>query len=321
MERVLSFIKYKVDLITIMENITSKYDLLLMVTNRCNHKCKFCYVRKEGEQVIDLSLSRKLKDFLIERKNDFSKVHLLGGEPSLYPYLEELVKILSDNGYNILMESNGAKLNDKKLVSYLIKNNVSHFILGFHDIDEKILLEQTNSNYAFKEIYEAIHTIIRMGGKVCVNLVVNTFNYQRLIKLCKFLYENGVKEYLFSLAIPPLHIKYDPMAFIINFQDLYPHLNSAVVFLKQKKTLIKIQYFPYCILKDLKIYRESSFMNKYYVIDETGHVYLNNADCTYHSCIKRQECLKCIYNKYCSGVIKDYIKKIGWKEFSPIMNI
>lgn len=72
-------------------------ELLVRVTYRCNRRCKFCFnyvfddkVKYDSNEALDIE---KLIEFI--QKHGIKKVHLSGGEPTMYKNISELVARLA----------------------------------------------------------------------------------------------------------------------------------------------------------------------------------------------------------------------------------
>lgn len=84
--------------------------LVTVVTSKCNLRCEFCYVlNRSREDELDFE---KLKKFISTIKP--LGVEVTGGEPALYPYINEYLEWLYDNGFKVGMTSNGLLLNKIK---------------------------------------------------------------------------------------------------------------------------------------------------------------------------------------------------------------
>lgn len=77
----------------------------LYLTHRCNRGCPFCFARKvlqdagnNLDEIMSISEVKTLLDHFPEIENSIRNIGLLGGEPFLYPYLDELLNLLSERG-------------------------------------------------------------------------------------------------------------------------------------------------------------------------------------------------------------------------------
>lgn len=135
----------------------------------CNFRCPFCH---NGPLVLDASnqpeipLSEVLS-YLEKRKNMLKGVCITGGEPTLYPDLEDLIKQIKQIGYSVKLDTNGTSpqtiktLAEKKLIDYVamdVKNckeayakTVGLKSFDIAPIEESVSLLKSNVvNYEFR---------------------------------------------------------------------------------------------------------------------------------------------------------------------------
>ena len=60
----------------------------------CNFRCSYCYVEEKLECTDELS-RKEIKDVILQAKElGARKIIILGGEPSIYPHLIEMLEFL-----------------------------------------------------------------------------------------------------------------------------------------------------------------------------------------------------------------------------------
>ena len=100
-------------------------------TTFCQLKCKGCYrgISEEGHVPIHVPLKKLLKeiDFFINNRN-IQTLSIAGGEPLLYPELEELIKYATEKGLKTKIYTNGIKL-DEQLLKILKKAGATEFVI------------------------------------------------------------------------------------------------------------------------------------------------------------------------------------------------
>ncbi len=109
----------------------------VMVTNRCNRHCPFCFDenRKFGK---DITIENFLKILDEAKKNNIREVCILGGEPLLHPYIVLLCKICKEYGFKTVMTTNYCKPEVlKECDKYLDSINISYY-------DQKELPDQND---------------------------------------------------------------------------------------------------------------------------------------------------------------------------------
>ncbi len=71
----------------------------------CNLRCRYCdtsYAQEEGDEITLVSVMDKLDEF------DTPLVELTGGEPLLQPKTPDLISMLLEQDYQVLVETNGS---------------------------------------------------------------------------------------------------------------------------------------------------------------------------------------------------------------------
>ena len=83
------------------------------VTSECNYDCKFCQVKNLNVGVTDIldskSILKKMRNLNIE------KVNITGGEPLLYPFTYDIIKIAKSMGFVTSIATNGSLLTKTKI--------------------------------------------------------------------------------------------------------------------------------------------------------------------------------------------------------------
>lgn len=88
------------------------------ITAKCNYKCKFCYVQKLDNEIMNISeafsVLRKLRDAKTE-KVDIEKINFVGGEPLLHPLFFNLLKQAYNYGFITSIVTNGSLINEQNI--------------------------------------------------------------------------------------------------------------------------------------------------------------------------------------------------------------
>lgn len=81
----------------------------IVITNNCNLNCSYCFTRNKINNVNDFISIEELYNILKFLNNE-KNIGLIGGEPTLHPDFENIVKILAEQNKNILLFTNGVYL-------------------------------------------------------------------------------------------------------------------------------------------------------------------------------------------------------------------
>jgi MoaA/NifB/PqqE/SkfB family radical SAM enzyme len=101
-----------------VERITSPIHIRIKPTNVCNHNCWYCAYRAEHMQLgQDMAVRDMIpREKMMEVMDDIIEIGVKavtfsgGGEPLLYPFLEDAVKKLIDNNISFAILTNGSRL-------------------------------------------------------------------------------------------------------------------------------------------------------------------------------------------------------------------
>ena len=117
-------------IIRIQQRPTAPFNLTWVINNICPNSCSYCPAQLHNGQNhnYDWDNARRFFNDLFKR---YPKIHcsVAGGEPSVSPFLEELVQIFKDNNSTIGITSNAAKP-----VSYWerISKNLNYISFSWH---------------------------------------------------------------------------------------------------------------------------------------------------------------------------------------------
>ena len=103
--------------------VTAPIYVRVKPTNRCNHHCFYCAYDSNSPIKIDRTLEipcEKMMEILADFKNMGVKAVTFsgGGEPLIYPHIEETMEKTLDYGIDLSIITNGQKLNNKRAELY-----------------------------------------------------------------------------------------------------------------------------------------------------------------------------------------------------------
>ncbi len=111
------------------------------LTYFCNQKCKYCFGmdamsharRLRGAREMILPNLKKIISFM--KKSQIRRFNMIGGEPTLHSQFEKFYKIISDNGFSIMIFSNGVI--DRRKADFLSKQgNLNSILLNIRQPEE-----------------------------------------------------------------------------------------------------------------------------------------------------------------------------------------
>lgn len=80
----------------------------LKLTSRCQWSCSFCHMEgMHGSPTLCWSEERGAEILTLMSEMRRAKVHLTGGEPTLHPRVQDIVRFFTENGMDVAITSNG----------------------------------------------------------------------------------------------------------------------------------------------------------------------------------------------------------------------
>lgn len=165
--------------------------LRIVLTTKCNFKCKYCFAEGEKDKenrVLDIE---KLKPILkIAKEFGINKIKLTGGEPLLYSKIEELLKYCREIGIPYIDLTTNISMLNKEKIGLLNKYRVNALTLSLDTLEEA-KFEYLSGFKNFKLIENNLKNVIEnFKGKLRVNCIIfdekyNSKDYDEIIKFCK----------------------------------------------------------------------------------------------------------------------------------------
>lgn len=159
----------------------------LSLLSTCNFSCVYC---KTDDSFCQRALVQKPKFFIGIIKNlrkfiNIYKIHLTGGEPTLYPYLEEIVyefKLL--NIPEVSITTNGTLL--KRKLNALALAGLNSINLSLDGLENQVLQKMgTKKNFSFYD--DLIQTIQNYKMNLKINTtILKGFNDNQILDLLEY---------------------------------------------------------------------------------------------------------------------------------------
>jgi radical SAM protein with 4Fe4S-binding SPASM domain len=170
----------------------------------CNFRCSYCYV--PGKNGCENELSREeIKDVILQAKDlGARKIIILGGEPSIYPHIAEMLGFLGKEGLEIEMFTNGTGV-DHDLAAVLAEQKV-RVILKLNSRDREIQDHLAGKKGAFQIINQALVNLKDAGYPsaerfLAISTVICKQNIGELPAMWQWLREEKIEPY-FEIITP-----------------------------------------------------------------------------------------------------------------------
>lgn len=152
--------------------------LLLNISDKCNLKCKHCYLGNPGNLEMDIDVFENI----ISQFEDMGGLKLMisGGEPLLHSRFWELMEILPSYELRVVILSNGTLIDEtaaKKLSCYAHEVQVSIDGIHSHDI--------LRGKGSYVKSMKGISNLIKSGIPVSIASMIHTFNVMEFREMNK----------------------------------------------------------------------------------------------------------------------------------------
>lgn len=158
------------------ENSTYQYVYVDLV-HRCNMECNNCYLPNRDYADVDY-------DKLVEFINKFqvrTEFRLIGGEPTLYSRLPQLIQTIRGNSINhrVTLVTNGLKLASQKYVKKLKQSGLNRIYLSMNGFDDDDLYQRIDNMKCAKLKMKALKNILdnKIGMSVGFIVIKNINEY------------------------------------------------------------------------------------------------------------------------------------------------
>lgn len=218
----------------------------------CNMRCKFCFATFQDVKKSILPKGHLPKEQALQVVRQlaaygFEKITFAGGEPSLCPWLPELIREAKQLGLTTMVVSNGSRITEQFLIDN--KNYLDWIAVSIDSLDKAINLKIgraiVGKRTLSKDYYiDLIKRIKYHGYGLKINTVVNAYNYQE--NFIDFIINSNPKRWKVLQVLPIVEqndFKVDE--FIIKqdqFNDFLKRHGSVNTMIPESNSAIKGSY-------------------------------------------------------------------------------
>lgn len=185
------------------------------LTKVCNWHCDFCYnvwkiPDSQGRRSKSIGETSNpnyhinvdlLKRVLQEAKSESClRIRYSGGEPTLHPDFEEIIKMTHELGFDVEVFTNGSRV-DARMANFLATHGVRVVLLSIHGL-EATHKDLTKNSQAYMHAINAARRLIDVGITVVVEALVCEHNESEMPLLAETLSSLGVRHVSFMPYVP-----------------------------------------------------------------------------------------------------------------------
>lgn len=225
----------------------------LTLNRQCNLRCYWCYASSLGYlKNDDLPIDDAYMVIDMAYELGIHGVTLIGGEPTCYPYLIEVVSRCKQKGLISHLVTNGVKLSDKDYTHQLKEAGLNHVGLSMKGWDKQSYIDRTK-NDEFNQVIKGIENLSHEEIDFSVSFVITKDSINDYIKAIIAAKKAGAYRFGFMFAYDFSNLykgckpgKYNFQEEIFNFTDSFEKKYDELCNLTDNK-MVLMSVFPLCV--------------------------------------------------------------------------
>jgi MoaA/NifB/PqqE/SkfB family radical SAM enzyme len=179
-------------------------------------------------------------------------VILTGGEPTLHPELDTIVRRIGELGVHVRMITNGQKTAEAGVLSGLKEAGLEHLHVSVHSFRPEVQNHLTSNIDSFANLEKTFERIGRLKMTCDVNTVICAQNADHLDETVKDITERFefVRHFVWNNIDPKMNRVAENPHTVARLADLELSLLRAVKFLESTKRTYRIERLPLCYMAD-----------------------------------------------------------------------
>lgn len=171
---------------------------------RCNYRCPYCYVPRHPDVSQELSRS-EIRDVIRQAAGlGARKIIILGGEPTIYPHILEMIALIRDQGLEAEMFTNGSGIS-VDFAEALAARHV-RVVLKMNSFDEATQDRMTGISGSYRQIRQSLAHLRKVGYPsgdlfLAVSTVICQENRHEILAMWQWLRDQGIAPY-FEIITP-----------------------------------------------------------------------------------------------------------------------
>ena len=262
----------------------------IQITRQCNQECRFCS-NPPTEKTTSLSKAKRLIDLYL--RWGYRSVIFSGGEPTLYPYLAQIIAYARRKKMECRIITNGQKMSDKAFVSRLVDAGLRHVVQSVYSDDPAVHDALAVCAGSHQRICQSLNHYRDLGLTVDIATVINKYNAGHLSRTVRWLIKEYpfIRHYIWNNLDPAMNratVNTDTIPALADFEVELPR---AMLLLHQTGRTFRVERVPLCYMgrfahcstEARKIVKQEErtiyFLDKKGLKRQTGWTYLKTARC------------------------------------------
>lgn len=230
-----------------MQNISTAW---LTTNYTCNCRCDWCYAQKmlAKHRNLDLQYAKHLVKYLHSKK--IQTITLIGGEPTIYPHLIELIQYIKSFGMKVRIASNGKKFKDKSFTQQIVGLEVDGINISIKGVTEEEYISNTHQ-VGLRDMIEGYHNLVHLGFEPSISYVITTNQNIAFDEFVRLLLDEKLNNLVIQFEKPSLST--DNISKTMDIRDMANFTSYIFSVLEESGINYTLELsFPLCLI-DKKI--------------------------------------------------------------------
>lgn len=169
----------------------------------CNNRCSGCYAAdaKFNSPFMPIGYAQEVIQCMAD--GGVKKCLLIGGEPTLHPYLLEIVRFASNHGVTTTLVTNGRRLSSASLLNNLVLAGLAKVVISLQGSCGVVHNAITDTN-SFTDTVSGIANCVNGSVNLGTVTTISEQNAEDCPFIPRVLHEIGVRDISFNCGIPPI---------------------------------------------------------------------------------------------------------------------
>ena len=269
----------------------------------CNHNCLFCIEK------IELDHNSEVLPTLDDVKNEIDKyysiyksidcIYIAGGEPTLNPQFEDIIKYLKSICSNMVLSTNCDYENPDKIIHVLEEYNINSISTSIHGSNSISHDGLTLSNGSFGRTVNTITQMIEKGFSVSINSVICSKNILDMPMILNLFSSIPIKKLVFTHYAHHGNAYYHKDLFFD--VDKYGYIISQTIdSLNEVNFEVKFRDFPICL--DTRLLNLQENVTDIHIAQKKENEYVFISEKA--PFIEKPKCINCTFYSACPKYLK-----------------
>ncbi len=196
---IVDFYFNKINCIKQYNYLSAPIEVSIYPSSFCQLNCRFCYFKSKRDVYPNFVSAEDWKTVINEIKNNNTiYLSILGGEPTLYPEIDEILKHVDKIKLKTTITTNGVSIK-KSTFNIICNSELITPVISLQTINDKNLALM---GVEYKKIVKSIDKFLKGGKEPRINTVLSTQTIEDIYQMIDFCVNKKIKEYYLNIYMP-----------------------------------------------------------------------------------------------------------------------